>query len=164
MNLCTNANHAMEKKGGVLTVALKPVVIDRENCAPVGDLKSGEYTVLMVSDTGTGIAPEVMPKIFNPYFTTKMVGKGTGMGLAITHGIVADYGGAIIVDSTAGKGTTFQVYLPVADQQEEPAAEDAGLLPMGCERILFVDDEKLLVQMGKEMLSRLGYKVTTRDN
>ncbi len=164
MNLCTNANHAMEKKGGVLTVALQPVVIDRENGAPTGNLKAGEYTVLSVSDTGTGIAPEVLPKIFNPYFTTKMVGKGTGMGLAITHGIVADYGGAIIVDSQAGKGTTFQVYLPVADQQEEPAAEDAGPLPRGGERILFVDDEKLLVQMGKEMLSRLGYKVTTRDN
>lgn len=118
--------------------------------------------MLAVSDTGTGIAPEVLPKIFNPYFTTKTVDKGTGMGLAITHGIVADYGGAISVDSQVGHGTTFQVYLPVARQEQLPAAEDGGELPVGRRRILFVDDEELLAEMGGEMLARLGYNVTTR--
>ncbi|PLX50675.1 MAG: hypothetical protein C0613_03335 [Desulfobulbaceae bacterium] len=162
MNLCTNAAHAMEKSGGVLRVALRSAVVDRENCPPTVDLEPGEYTVLAVSDTGTGIAPEVLPKIFNPYFTTKTVDKGTGMGLAITHGIVADYGGAISVDSQVGHGTTFQVYLPVARQEQLPAAEDGGELPVGRERILFVDDEELLAEMGGEMLARLGYNVTTR--
>ena len=162
MNLCTNAAHAMEKTGGVLKVTLRSAVVDRENCPPAVDLKPGEYTVLTVSDTGTGIAPEVLPKIFNPYFTTKTVDKGTGMGLAITHGIVTDYGGAISVDSREGHGATFHVYLPVVRQQQVPVVEEEGELPLGREHILFVDDEELLAEMGGEMLARLGYNVTTR--
>jgi PAS domain S-box-containing protein len=163
MNLCTNANHAMEKSGGVLTIELNPALVGPAHHPSAANLKPGKYTELVVSDTGSGIAPEVMPKIFNPYFTTKNVGKGTGMGLAITHGIVAGYGGAITVASEVGQGSAFHVYLPVVEPQameDGQGGQNAEVLPMGQEHILFVDDEELLAQMGHDMLSRLGYRVT----
>ncbi len=163
MNLCTNANHAMEESGGILKIELK------NNCIDKGDrqalhIEPGEYVELVVSDTGCGIGPDVIDKIFDPYFTTKDPGKGTGMGLAIIHGIIADYGGAITVESELGKKTTFTVYFPVIEQEELPLGKDAEEIPLGTERVLFIDDEELLAEMGQDLLERLGYSVTVRQS
>jgi PAS domain S-box-containing protein len=157
MNLCTNGYHAMEETGGVLSVILKTTVIDINEHVP-----PGEYLELTVSDTGRGIGPDIITKIFDPYFTTKTSGKGTGMGLAIIHGIIQDYGGAITVESQLGKGSTFHAYFPVIEKDAWPEIKVAETIPMGTERILFIDDEELLAEMGKEMLERLGYHVTAR--
>ena len=160
MNLCTNAYHAMEETGGVLSVILKTVYIDPDEMGL--HVSPGEYIEFTVKDTGSGIGSDVIGKIFNPYFTTKEVGKGTGMGLAIIHGILSDYGGAITVDSELGKGTAFHVYFPVVEADVATETQKAEVIPVGNERILFVDDEKLLADMGKDMLERLGYQVTVR--
>ena len=157
MNLCTNAFHAMEERGGVLTIALANVSAPEELAA------KGAYGVqLTVADTGVGIAPEIREKIFNPYFTTKGLGKGTGMGLSIVHGIVSDYGGTIDCQSHPGEGTTFTIVLPALSATTDileslPSREEP--LPGG-ERILFVDDEEALVRLTRTMLERLGYRVT----
>ncbi|MBU0728565.1 MAG: transporter substrate-binding domain-containing protein [Proteobacteria bacterium] len=162
MNLCTNANHAMEESGGILKIELKKVLFDEGNRQMGLHITPGQYVELMVSDTGTGIGPDLIDKIFDPYFTTKQLGKGTGMGLAIIHGIIADYGGSITVESELGKGTTFHVYFPVVEQEELPFVEDGEEIPSGKERILFIDDEELLTELGQDMLERLGYNVTIR--
>ena len=159
MNLCSNAAHAMESGGGVMTVAVKEQLLDKPVAFESGRLLPGEYIELSVSDTGTGIGPDVLARIFEPYFTTKEVGKGTGMGLSIIHGIIKSYGGAVTVDSVVGMGTTFRVYFPVV-QEEEKTEELIPASPSGKERILFVDDEEVLTRMGKIMLERLGYTVT----
>ena len=165
MNLCTNAHHAMETTGGILSIAFKGVRIDSDSRQGALGLVPGEYAELTVSDTGHGIGPDLIDKIFDPYFTTKEVGKGTGMGLSIIHGIIADCGGAITVESEPGKGTSFHVYLPVIEREGVPLDKDAEETPpRGKERVLFIDDEELLAQMGKEMLERLGYHVTVRQS
>jgi CheY-like chemotaxis protein len=172
MNLCTNASHAMEENGGVLEVGLRNVECGmRVNTGEVdekapADLEPGRYLRLKVRDTGYGIEPQFIDKIFEPYFTTKEVGKGTGMGLALVHGIVKSYGGAITVHSEVGKGTSFQVYLPLVegDMDAPDMAEDSVQLPKGTERILFVDDEKAAVDTIQLMLERLDYKVTARTS
>ena len=167
MNLCTNAFHAMEKTGGELSVTLKTIVI--EHSAPIIEsqkISPGEYVELTVSDTGTGIDPDIIGKIFDPFFTTKEIGKGTGMGLSILHGIITGSGGgAITVESTIGQGTTFHVYFPVVHEttKESEESADSQEVPRGKGRILFVDDEELLLELGKDMLERLGYTVTTRS-
>ena len=119
MNLCTNAAHAMEDSGGILKVSLKDVVIDKEDLS-IG-MKPGDYVEIKVSDTGAGIAPEIIDSIFEPYFTTKGPGEGTGMGLAMVQGVVESYGGKITVDSQLGKGTTFTIYLPVTKKRSDHA-------------------------------------------
>nr|MBF0222693.1 PAS domain S-box protein [Desulfobulbaceae bacterium] len=162
MNLCTNAYHAMETTGGELAVTLKTTFIDADDQTMLLHLSTGEYVELTVTDTGSGIGPDVIEKIFDPYFTTKEVGKGTGMGLAIIHGILKEYGGAITVDSQLGKGSTFRAYIPVIEKEALPEMEESEDIPTGIERILFIDDEELLAEMGKDMLDRLGYKVTVR--
>jgi CheY-like chemotaxis protein len=126
----------------------------------------GLFMQMSVSDTGSGIAQELMDKIFDPYFTTKEVGKGTGMGLAIIHGIVKRSGGFVSCQSTPGEGTTFHVYLPLHTETALPGAETEypDLVQLGNERILFIDDEEMLAEMGKTMLERLGYRVTARTN
>jgi PAS domain S-box-containing protein len=161
INLCTNADHAMPD-GGILDVSLKNVELDENTAARFADLSAGRYVNLMVSDTGHGISEEEIDRIFDPYFTTKEVGKGTGMGLAYVHGIVKSHKGEISVDSQPGKGTTFSVFFPVT--KENAAAESKAVeeLPTGDERILFVDDEKSIVNMAKSMLERLGYRVETK--
>ena len=164
MNLCTNAFQAMEKSGGVLRVSLESATVAAGD-DPVGrQLSPGDYVELTVADTGAGIAPDVIGRIFDPYFTTKEFGKGTGMGLAITHGILKSYGGAITVESVLGQGTAFHVYFPGVTEQapEEPKAEET--MPRGQEHILFVDDEEFLAEMAKSMLERLGYQVTVRQS
>ncbi len=159
MNLCTNGYQAMEETGGTLSVILKTTFIDINAHVP-----PGEYLELTVSDTGRGIGPDIITKIFDPYFTTKDPGQGTGMGLAIIHGIIQAYGGAITVESHLGKGSAFHAYFPVVEKDAYPQLKESETLPMGTERILFIDDEKLLAEMGKEMLERLGYHVTARHS
>ncbi|MDP3028951.1 MAG: PAS domain S-box protein, partial [Deltaproteobacteria bacterium] len=163
VNLCANAAHAMREKGGVLGVSLMNVDIAAAS-AQHPDLKSGPYMRLTVSDTGHGMDPAVMERIFDPFFTTKGPGEGTGMGLAVVHGAVKKHGGAITVDSEPGKGTAFHVYFPRMERGGAPEAEAAASVPTGSERILFVDDEKVLVEMVKQMLESLGYRVVDRTS
>ena len=164
MNLCTNAAHAMEDEGGILDVILKDVVIDSRNMASAGGIKPGDYIEIKVSDTGAGISPVILASIFEPYFTTKPPGEGTGMGLAMVHGIVESYSGEISVNSTLGQGTVFTIYLPITRKRKTNRLYESLELPMGTERILFVDDEAPIAKMGSQGLERLGYKVTTRTS
>jgi CheY-like chemotaxis protein/anti-sigma regulatory factor (Ser/Thr protein kinase) len=161
LNLCTNAAQAMEDEGGRLTVNLKAVHIKADSAARSPDIDPGDYLELTVSDTGTGIAPEIAESIFEPYFTTKETGKGTGMGLAVVHGIVKRYGGDITIQSEVNKGTRFTVYLPIFKQHSETIQADRREYPTGSERILFVDDELAIARLGRKALERLGYHVTT---
>jgi two-component system cell cycle sensor histidine kinase/response regulator CckA len=162
VNLCTNANYAMEESGGILKIELKNISIDRGQRQSALHIEPGEYVELVVSDTGSGIGPDVIDRVFEPYFTTKGPGKGTGMGLAIIHGIVKECGGAVTVESELGKGSVFHVYFPLIEHEELPPLEDTEDIPLGKERILFIDDEELLLKMGQNMLERLGYSVTVR--
>ena len=164
MNLCTNAAQAMEDVGGILEVGLTDVVLDEQSRLPLSELKSGNYLKVTVSDTGPGISQDIIGSIFDPYFTTKRIGQGTGIGLALAHGIVASYSGKIIVDSELGKGTVFSIYLPITKTPEHHQSYENEKLPSGSERILFVDDEAPIAKMGSQILERLGYLVTTRSS
>ncbi|MBW2020218.1 MAG: PAS domain S-box protein [Deltaproteobacteria bacterium] len=164
MNLCTNAAHAMRENGGVLEVSLVNVDLDAEAVVGHPDLKPGPCLRLTVRDTGHGMDRAVMERIFDPYFTTKGKGEGTGLGLALVHGIVKSHGGAINVHSELGKGTTFHIFLPRLERDAIMEAEVLAPLPKGNERILFVDDEEVLVDVGERMLERLGYKVIASTN
>jgi PAS domain S-box-containing protein len=164
INLCTNAAHAMEHKGGLLEVSLTDVNINSGFTKFHKDLKPGAYLMISVSDTGTGISPDIIKSVFEPYFTTKAPGEGTGMGLALVHGIVKGYEGEITVRSEIGSGTVFKIYLPVTKRQAEKSPYQVDDLPVGNERILFVDDEAPIARMGSRTLERLGYIVTTRTS
>ncbi len=159
INLCTNGFHAMEENGGTLVISLDEVTYLRKETLGGREIPPGRYVRLGVRDTGTGMASETLERIFDPYFTTKEVGKGTGMGLSIVHGIVASHGGAVSVESAPGSGTSVFVLLPGVDGEPEEERAPSRALPGGNERILFVDDEKPLVKMGKRSLERLGYRV-----
>jgi signal transduction histidine kinase/CHASE2 domain-containing sensor protein/CheY-like chemotaxis protein len=167
MNLCTNAKHAMQENGGILTVELTDINIEpqAEISELYGDLQPGPYLRLAVRDTGHGMAPDTMKRIFEPYFTTKEKGVGTGLGLAMVHGIAKNCGGTVTVESEVEKGTAFYVILPLTDttQVKRETAADRPFRT-GPERILFVDDEKELVLIGKEMLEYLGYQVVTKNS
>jgi len=165
MNLCTNAGHAMQENGGVLEVGIGKVQVGKEDSGSgyLG-LPSGSYLSLTVSDTGHGIPRHVMDKIFDPYFTTKDTGEGTGLGLSVAMGIVKAHGGTITVYSESEKGTTFHVYLPLILEEERREKESDEPPPTGSERILFIDDEQALVELGGQMLERLGYKVVTKQS
>ena len=158
-----NAAQAMEDAAGVIEVRLVDLALD-EMAAQRHELRPGAYVRLTVRDTGGGIAPAIMGRIFDPYFTTKEVGKGTGMGLAVVHGIVAHHGGAISVQSVLGQGASFQVYLPVREAEPLLASPPTILLPSGQERLLFIDDEPALVSIGKEFLEDLGYEVVAETS
>jgi len=164
MNLCTNAAHAMGGKGGVLEVKLIDVKFEEDVTAEHPELKPGPYLELIISDTGHGIPAHILDRIFDPFFTTKEKGEGTGMGLSVVHGIVGSYGGKIIASSELGKGSTFKVYLPTVERDEAPLPIAGESIATGTERILFVDDETTLVNIGKQMLESLGYKVTARTS
>jgi PAS domain S-box-containing protein len=161
LNLCTNAYQAMEDEGGRLTVSLKQLRIEENTAGRPAGIDPGDYLELTVSDTGTGIAPEIMESIFEPYFTTKETGEGTGMGLAVVHGIVKRYGGDITIQSELNKGAVFTVYLPIFQQRSKSIQADRFEYPTGSERILFVDDELAIARLGRKALERLGYHVTT---
>ena len=158
INLCTNADHAMPD-GGIIAVTLKNVKLNEDTAAKYPELNPGCYVNLTVSDTGHGISQEEIDRIFDPYFTTKEVGKGTGMGLAVVHGIVKGHNGTIAVKSEPGKGTTFSICFPVVEKEAFVETENDEKPSTGDERILFIDDEELIVKLGRKMLERLGYKV-----
>ena len=161
MNLCTNAYHAMRETGGILAVSLEEVRIAGEEYGYAG-LAPGNYLKLEVSDTGCGIDAKTQEKIFEPYFTTKKPGEGTGLGLAVVHGIVKSHHGHITVYSEPGKGTSFHVYLPLTEQIAVALPEKAApkeLQGKG-ERVLFVDDEKQIREVVAAILTRNGYQVT----
>lgn len=164
MNLCTNAFHAMESDGGTLSISLRRKELFRDDPALKNHMPPGNYIQLSIKDIGTGIAPEILEKIYDPYFTTKEVGKGTGMGLAMVHGIVQSSGGSILCRSELKKGTVFHITLPIIETHLLHEIESAELIPAGLEHILLIDDEEMLIKMSKTMLERLGYRVTTRMN
>ena len=159
INLCTNAAHAMRAKGGILSVGLSEVEADSSFVSRHPGMKVGPYVCLSVSDTGHGMDAAVMERIFEPYFTTKGAGEGTGLGLAVVQGIVRSCGGAVTVYSEPGQGTIFRVYLPRIEGEIAPEPRLVEALPTGDERILFVDDENALVELGTQMLESLGYHV-----
>ncbi|MEW6427948.1 MAG: response regulator [Thermodesulfobacteriota bacterium] len=162
MNLCTNAFHAMREKGGTLTVRLEPVCLIRPSLRLIGRLPVGEYVRLTVTDTGHGMRADVRERIFEPYFTTKGAEDGTGLGLAVVYGIVADMQGDIEVRSEVGKGSTFEIYWPLARQEILARTVQQERLPRGSERILCVDDEAPIVEICQRSLTSLGYHVETR--
>ncbi|MFH1152484.1 MAG: ATP-binding protein, partial [Pseudomonadota bacterium] len=162
MNLCTNAFHALKKDGGWISVQLMPVTIGADDTADFQDMRPGDYLELSVSDNGCGMDNQTRSRIFEPYFTTKGVGEGTGLGLATVHGIVKNHEGHIKVVSELGVGTSFHVFFPVVDEKEKIKTTDPPQSSMGNENILFVDDEKTLVDLGKSFLEIYGYNVETR--
>lgn len=166
MNLCTNAYHAMRETGGVLGVALAPVELGPDDLTTKMDLLAGIYVQLAVSDSGCGMDKIVLERIFDPYYTTKAKGEGTGLGLSVVHGIVKKLHGDITVYSEPGLGTTFHVYFPVTETGVGKRVEEevAERLPAGNEHILVVDDEEMIVNMEKQMLSSLGYQVSHFTN
>jgi len=164
INLCTNSAQAMREKGGVLEVSLEDADLDLEAAASNPDLKLGEYVKLTVRDTGSGIAPEIVERIFDPYFSTREPEQGTGMGLAVVHGIVRSTGGAIAVASKLGEGTAIHVFFPRVRSTVTAEARALSPFPSGNEQILFVDDEKALVDIGVQLLEHLGYRVVARTS
>ena len=164
VNLCTNASHAMREKGGVLGVSLSRFHAENAENLPHHDLQPGAYLKLSVSDTGCGMRAEQMQRIFDPYFTTKEAGEGTGLGLAVVQGIVRSHSGAVKVASSPGKGSVFDVYLPEMKKEHISSQEAVQPYLTGHETILVVDDEPALVAMSKQMLELLGYKTVTRTS
>src|SRR5271165_1648355 len=164
MNLCTNAVQAMPG-GGVLHVSLDRAELHARRTLSRGTLSPGPYVRLFVSDSGSGIAPGVLERIFDPFFTTKAVGVGTGLGLSLVHGIVADLGGAIDVASIAGEGTRFEIWLPIAGETDVPAVAAAQTLPRGnSETVMVVDDERPLLALAEEIIAELGYEPVGFDS
>ncbi|MHC1742886.1 MAG: PAS domain S-box protein [Syntrophobacteraceae bacterium] len=165
VNLCTNAAHAMQDKG-TLDVSLEPVTLGPADLAELSlpDLSQGSYLRLTVADTGHGMDPETIQRIFEPYFTTKEVGKGTGLGLAVVHGIVKGHGGEIRARSQPGQGSVFEVYLPMLATETAGTADETSVLPRGTERLLMVDDERMIVDLAARILGQLGYSVTAMTN
>ena len=162
MNLCANAEYAMRDTGGTLEVRLDTVELDTGAVAHYAELVPGSYVRLTIRDTGHGIPPEVATRVFEPFFTTKGVGQGTGMGLAVVHGIVTSHGGAITLQSTPGQGTTCEVYLPRLDMVvDDPTSRDESL-PVGKGVILFIDDEEAIARVSQQMLEKLGYQAVVR--
>ena len=158
MNLCTNGLQSMGR-GGVLSIALERLDCAEAKTLTRGSLSVGAYVRLTVRDTGAGIAPPVLERIFDPFFTTKHVGEGTGLGLSLVHGIVADLSGAIDVHSVLGSGTRFEVWLPVAGESPVSAGESERALPRGHgEIVMIVDDEQPLVELAEEVVARFGYE------
>ncbi|MBU4133340.1 MAG: PAS domain S-box protein [Proteobacteria bacterium] len=161
MNICTNASQAMEKTGGILRIDAETILLDGQSVTQYPGLAAGSYAKITISDTGPGIAPESLDKIFDPYFTTKEIGKGSGMGLAVVHGIVKNHNGAITVSSRVGKGASFSIILPAIDIFLEIEIPGEETIPRGAETILFVDDEAFIVEMTQKILEYLGYRVET---
>ena len=165
VNLCTNAGHAMEDKGGVLEISLRNATFNESIRQKYPDSKAGKYLRLSVRDSGKGIPPDDLEKIFDPYFTTKKEGKGSGLGLSVVHGLVRMHDGWITVQSKVGKGTIFHIFLPLAEQQNIDAPQIKNVpLPLGTERILLVDDEPAILKVQSQNLNLLGYSVITSSS
>jgi PAS domain S-box-containing protein len=159
MNLGANAEYAMRDTGGALYVSLQTVEVDADATVQYPGLQPGPHIRLTVRDTGPGMPPDVRERIFEPFFTTKKAGEGTGMGLAVVHGIITSYGGAIAVQSTPGAGTSFEIYLPQLSARADAEVTVESSFPYGQGSILFVDDEETLSALGQHMLEYLGYDV-----
>jgi CheY-like chemotaxis protein len=164
MNLCTNAAHAMHKKGGTLRMSMAAVPADMVNIDVDPKSETDLFLKLTVGDTGHGMDRRTSERIFDPYFTTKPVGEGTGLGLSVVHGVVKSLGGHIAVESEPGKGSNFTIFIPIIKAQAVPKLETREPIPTGSEHILFVDDEKPLAILGRRMLERLGYNVTVETD
>jgi CheY-like chemotaxis protein/two-component sensor histidine kinase len=162
MNLCNNAAYAMRGKEGILRVSVTRVEIDPQGVSRQVEAKPGPYLRLTVSDTGHGMDPEVRERAFDPFFTTKKPGEGTGMGLAVVHGIVKNHEGAITLESEVGKGTTVHVFFPWVQADEPREDVSSEPIPTGKERILLIDDEEIQVRTVQHMLERLGYRVMAK--
>ncbi len=160
LNLCANSAHAMRETGGTLDVTVNRFNTRDKALIQYYDVKDGDYVEVMVSDTGHGILPGIMDRIFDPYFTTKATGEGSGMGLAVVHGIVTAHNGKIRVESTPGKGTTIRIAFPVVCDQPEKEKESQNMLFEGTEKILIIDDEKSITALLTHLFERLGYSVT----
>lgn len=161
MNLCTNSSHAMGDRGGVLEIIIDQIVLDDSSNLQLRDLLPGEYIKISVADCGHGIPADIIDRIFEPFFTTKARGEGTGMGLAVIHGIVRDMDGTITVESTLEKGSCFNIFLPNYQGVSKTTESPSYLPQKGSGNILFVDDEEGFLLTGKEILESLGYEVTT---
>jgi signal transduction histidine kinase/ActR/RegA family two-component response regulator len=159
INICTNAEYAMRETGDLLEIILEDWDVTEENVRSVSGLQIGPHVRLTIQDNGAGMSSDVLERMFDPFFTTKPIGEGSGMGLAVVHGIVANHGGALMVESAVGKGTKVEVYLPTIQTPAWNGSGDQDLIPVGKETILFVDDEETIVRLGKELLSPLGYTV-----
>ncbi len=164
MNILTNASHAIEETGGLLEITAETEVLTGDSAGNYPDMPAGDYLKITIKDTGPGIDPAIIERIFDPYFTTKKMGKGSGMGLAVVLGIIKNHNGTITVDSKPGKGAIFTILLPVVDEKPGIETKTPGKAPLGNETVLFVDDEKAIAQMTGQMLERLGYKVETKLN
>jgi PAS domain S-box-containing protein len=160
MNLCTNAAHAMKQTGGILKIELTNIELAKDEIPHHPELQPGHYIKLTISDTGYGIDPAIVQRVFDPFFTTKSVDEGTGLGLSVVYGIVKGHGGVINVYSEQGKGATFNIYLPGIIQTETMKVDMDKPVIGGTQRILFVDDELALVDIGMRILFPLGYHVT----
>ncbi len=164
INLCSNAADAMPENGGVLTVSLASANLSRETAAFDPELPAGHFIKITVRDTGEGIAPEHRNRIFDPYFTTKPVNKGTGMGLAVVHGIVKSHGGSIRVSSQPGQGSEFEIFFPAL--KKTPAADRPAFaeLPRGTGHILLIDDDPSLAGLNRKRLEKLGYQANSQTD
>jgi CheY-like chemotaxis protein len=164
MNLATNAAHAMDGRGQ-LGVKLRSMDVDAELARTQPDLRAGRYVFLAISDTGCGMDSATLERIFEPFFSTKAPGEGTGLGLSVVHGILKSHDGAIVVNSEPGQGTTFCLYFPAHESAAAEGPEQTDSIPRGNrEQVLFVDDEPSLAVLGKKMLERAGYQVTVQTN
>jgi PAS domain S-box-containing protein len=163
MNLCTNGAHAMRETGGILQVELSDFSVSLSEPDTNG-IRPGLYVKLTVTDTGSGISPQIINKVFDPFFTTKKAGEGTGLGLSVVHGIVEQHEGYVTVESEPGRGSSFSVYLPKVAEEVPAESAAENIIPFGHEKVLFIDDEKALGEMGQELLEELGYQVTVKGN
>jgi len=155
----------MEETGGTLEVNMETASLDKETVNSYPDLALADnYLKITLSDTGTGIPCETINRIFDPYFTTKEFGKGSGMGLTVVHGIVKNHDGAITVNSQVGEGSTFTILFPVIDEAPDITTKKSVAIPHGTETILFVDDEKTITSMMQQTLEKLGYQVEAKLN
>jgi signal transduction histidine kinase/CheY-like chemotaxis protein len=164
MNLCTNAWHAMKENGGTLSVTLGDIDIKPEDQDANPEVFPGQYVLLTITDTGCGIQPDIIEKIFDPYFTTKEKDKGTGLGLSVVHGIIRKLNGHISINSQLGKGSEFELYFPLFGASNNPLPEKKPIVKGNNERILFVDDEPFQTELAEQLLAPLGYRVVTSNN
>jgi CheY-like chemotaxis protein len=163
LNLGTNASHALTDEAGTIDIGLEELSLAAgESRLPAG-LPPGPYAHIWVSDNGTGMDEQSLQRIFEPFYTTKRVGQGTGLGLAVVHGVMESHGGAVDVVTAVGIGSTFHLYLPLVDEESAPAplqgAESEPPLGHG-ERVLYVDDDEVMLLMVQSLLQRLGYRPT----
>jgi signal transduction histidine kinase/ActR/RegA family two-component response regulator len=168
LNLCTNAWHALHGSAGCITIGLGAAELDTVSAELLGvELEPGRYAHLWVRDTGSGMDAATRVRVFEPFFTTKRIGQGTGLGLSVVHGIVSAHHGAITVDSTPGRGSTFHLYFPLLDAAETPRVEPVleHIVPAGRgEHVLYVDDDQPILLMVEALLKRQGYRVTTVEH